>query len=126
MRKERQLGMWPLGTCYVKLIADYSSGNGSFALWPDSGVPEIWVGLTGPYWSGTLDVLLHEALELSFTQIGRRYAPSPDIAKSHAGYLFSMNHEEFSDGVARCAGFLMHAIPALHKEWKDSRKKKAG
>jgi hypothetical protein len=125
MNKPRKIGVYPLGLHSVELWVDPNSSDGRFDLWPNREVghlPRIQVGLARKEWHETVAVLMHEALEFASVQNGARFLPSPDYADSSGGYLFSMDHEQFADLVARAAEFITPALPELSKAWKKGRK----
>lgn len=122
--KDKVLGTWDLGIHSVKLIVSPTGYDGHFKLFPKEKIPEISIGLMQRHWPHTLEVLLHEALELSFVQIGRRYNPAPDYGNSSASFIFVANHEEFTEAVSRAGQFVAQTSPALEKAWKSNAKQR--
>lgn len=122
MNKPKKLGTYHLGLHTVNVFVEAEGLDGSFRIWPGSGIPEITVGLGQMHWSRVVEVFLHEVLELSFVQAARRFSPDPDFAQSHAGYSFFTTHEEFADIVSRVGQIVAEALPDLSKEFKRVRK----
>jgi hypothetical protein len=119
------VGQYDLGTRRINLFINRTDGNGCFTLRPKGGVSEIEVGIDQRNgWPAAMSVLLHEAFELSYVDVGARFNPSPDYAEDHAAYLFSMDHTKFGEATARVAWFLTDAIPDFASAWRKHRKSK--
>lgn len=117
MRKK--LGVFELGLHMVRLFAIHGTG-GAFRLLPDDGgFPFIEVGIDRNDWPFVVGILMHEAMELSAHTMGFRFLPACDVSCDNGGYMFLMDHAQFSEATARAAEFVAPAIPALEKLWKE-------
>lgn len=125
-RMVRKLGNYVLGIQKVDLYIDYQLPNANIKLWPeDASTAAITIGLKYK-WQDALDALIHEALELVTIQMGLRYIPNPCFANSAADFLFSMNHQQWQEMIARASLFLLETIPVVQKaaEARHGKKKK--
>jgi hypothetical protein len=121
-----KVGIYFLGTRKVTLYLNPKIGGGSFLTSaPPHELAEIVVGSNGNAWSMVVAILLHESLEFQFLETGNRYTPNPDYAVASDGYVFFMDHNGFSQAVARTADFLATALPDLRRVYtKASRPRK--
>jgi len=125
-RRGKAVGVWPLMTGYVELRYDRNVCGGEFSLWsPDKGVPYILVGGSEGRnsWAGVVGVFAHETFEYAMTHRGLRFFPSPDLAGSHAGYIFHMQHEQFAEVASEAGSYMALALPLLEKAWAFENKK---
>lgn len=115
-----------LGYRNVALFADPELLGGSFTMAPKAGVAEIVVGTRYDYWREVLEVLLHEATEFAFCDVNARFKQSPCVKDGHDGYLFSTNHDGFSDAVARAAMFVAASqkhLAKIHRQHVRARRR---
>jgi hypothetical protein len=117
-----------------KLVGTYRNGGrnvrlfwrrgegGSFIVAPTKRLPEITVGIDGQFWEDVVGWLIHEAAEMAAYDLSCRWTPSPDFSYESSGYLFVMNHNQFSDVLARAAMFISKALPDLAKIYKKQRR----
>jgi len=118
--KTKRVGYYEIGPTQVELVVKGGNGGGFDAGAKPGCVTQIWIGVDGE-WNEVVSVLLHEALEFCFMHAGLRYCPAPDYSDDNGGYLFSMDHTQFSEATARAGGFVAAAIPDLclqFKKWK--------
>lgn len=114
-----KVGRYELGTWTVTLYLNPNEGGGSFDAVSD-GI-EIVVGGKRP-WAGVVGVLVHEAMELCLSDMRARFKPDIDYADSADGYLFAMNHEQFSEACARVGIFVASCINDLCDAYRRSKR----
>ena len=117
MRKK--LGVFELGLHRVRLFATHGTGGAFSTLPGDNGPPQIEVGIDRNDWSFVVGILMHEAMEFSAHTMGFRFTPACDVACDNGGYMFLMDHTQFSEATARASEFVAAAIPVLEKHWKE-------
>lgn len=121
--KQVFIGVVQLGHEQVDVYLREGTG-GEFYTVPEKGrLPRIKVG-ADQCWKDVISVLSHEAMEFSMMRTECRFTPGSDFARDHAGYLFVMNHTQFSEANARTAWFLADAIPAAGAAYRKWKKKK--
>jgi hypothetical protein len=99
-------------------------GDAEFSMQPEDGKnARITVGLDDRWWV-VLSCLVHEITELTYTDMGRRMVPGPDVASDNGSYFFAMDHTQFSEATARVGLFLTLAAPDLQAKWKKNDRKK--
>lgn len=122
--KQKIVGSYYMGMTQVQIVLREGTG-GEFYLNPERGhIPRIKIGADQPNWGDVIAILLHEATEMLMTCSHCRYAPAPDYANDHAGYLFVMNHCMFSDVTARVGELLALSLPDLSRAWTKWKKPK--
>lgn len=121
--RQKIVGNYPLGPLNVQLVLREGTG-GEFWTNPDeAGVPLIKVGADHEGgWTRVVEITLHEALELVMTLRGHRLIREPDYAHDSAGFLFVMDHSQFSEVTAQTGMFLGAALPDLNRAYKKWRK----
>jgi hypothetical protein len=126
--KQKIVGHYSLGPESVQLVIREGVGGEFYANPGDGQCARIKVGVDEKSWTDVVCTLLHEAMEMAMTRIQCRYAPAPDYGQDHAGYLFAMNHPQFSEASARTGVFIAKALPDLSRaytKWtRDSRRKR--
>jgi hypothetical protein len=124
---KRRVGVYALGPASVELWVDDETASANFSLFVDGELgklPRIRVGTRRRTWHGVFETMMHEVVEMAMVQVCCRWAPNPDYATSNAGYLFVVNHEQFSDVVSRAAEFIADAGAPLLREFKRSARRK--
>lgn len=128
------LGDWDFGTQVISLLAHIGTASGSvcssFAQKKNApkayhskveGKNYITVGVNHHRWRHCLAVLMHEALEFAFMEMGLRFQYSPRWSDSHANYSFLMTHEQFSEAVDRSAEWIAFAQVEMAKVHKQTK-----
>ena len=116
------VGVYHCGGRNVKLFWRRGEG-GEFVVAPSKGgIPEITVGIDGDFWADVVAWLMHEAAEMAAYDLSCRWTPSPDFSYESSGYLFVMNHNQFSDVLARAAMLISKALPDLATIYKKQRR----
>jgi hypothetical protein len=114
--KQKIVGIFEFGYEQVQLVLREGTG-GEFYMIPEAGsLPRIKVGAhdTAGEWGSCLATLLHEVFEFAMLRADARFSPDHRVEpKSHADYLFVMDHEKFQVCCAKSAEFLVKAVPAL-------------
>lgn len=122
--RQKVIGVYEIGMDQVQLVIREGYG-GEFWLKPGTGViPRIKVGVDGTGWNEVVTTLLHEAMEMQMTKSHCRFSRDPDYGRDHGGYIFLMDHTQFSDVTARVASFMAEALPDLaiaFNRWKKKR-----
>jgi hypothetical protein len=125
--KQVVVGHYNLGPESVQLVIREGTG-GEFYANPGKGeCARIKLGVDGGQWADVVCTLLHETMEMAMTRICCRFAPAPDYGQDHAGYLFVMNHPQFSEASARVGVFITSALPDLsraYSKWRKTNKRK--
>lgn len=123
----KNLGRYDMGIRVVDLIADSDDFGAHFNLVSrrNKGMTTIHLGMKSIHWGKIVGILTHEITELVLTEMGLRYIPSPDLSEDNGGYLFSMNHTQFSEVTARVGLFLASALPDVRKYFDWLQKKRA-
>lgn len=97
-----KIGEYDLGIRMVVVTADPSISGGSFnCVSSDHGKAEIVVGFKCDKWQDVISIFMHEALEMAYSDLAVRFKPCPDFAGATDGYVFMMDHNRFSEAVAR-------------------------
>lgn len=105
----------------TKLIGKYELGLRDFKLYASthhcSGSAnlrncEIFVGCSAE-WKDTVNVLMHEALEVALIDNNCRYVPNMNYGQSDDQFMFIMSHPQFSQSVAQAAEFVTQVLPDL-------------
>lgn len=113
------VGNFSLGAEYCQLVFREGCG-GEFYFMPELGhVPRIKIGADCETWEKVLATLLHEAMELVLGRLRLRYIPQDDFGNDVHSYLLIVPHEKYSDACARVAKFLIEALPAAEKAWRE-------
>lgn len=125
------LGKWDFGDHIVGLLAMIGTGSGaihrSFAPAKDApkschskveDITYVVVGVDHSRWRYCLGILLHEIMELAFTEASCRFENAPRWSDSHANYTFMMTHEQFTEATERAALWLTFAQVEMAKAWK--------
>lgn len=116
--KQKTIGSFYMGRESVQLVLREGTG-GEFFMSPELGsIARIKVGAEHEEWDRVLAVLLHEAMELAYEKLGRRYDVTNDFSGDHSTYLFVVPHVAFSNACAMVAEFVAACSPGLKKEWK--------
>jgi len=118
--KQKIVGIYECGHEQIQLVLREGLG-GEFFSCPEKGsLPRIKVGAYGKLeWGQVVAALLHEVFEWSMFRQDHRYNPDNRVGvKSHADYLFVMNHEQFQNCSAKSAEFLTGCLPDLEIAWK--------
>ncbi len=105
--KPLKLGAYPLGFNFVDVWLDPKMWGGSFS-WASvrGGNTTIVIGIANEEYASTLAVTLHEAMELLSVEMGIRFTPSDGETEASDCYQFIMNHNQFSELLARTAKFI--------------------
>lgn len=117
------LGTFDAGMRFVDLYAR-PGGDAEFGMQPGKGknTARITVGIDNTWWI-VFSCLIHEITELTYTDMGLRLVPGPDISRDGGAYVFLSNHTQFSEATARVGLFLADAVPALQQYWRKKNKK---
>ena len=102
-----KLGTYPLGKQKI-IVHTNMSGDGSF-----SG-DQVTIGMDHN-WAETVNVCLHELLEMCCSDHGCRLGPDVDFGNSNDCYTFIMTHPQFAQIVGSVALCLVHLLPDLAK-----------
>lgn len=119
------LGTYRLGDTWVRVFVCPNELGGSVFPRPhDKGTPKVTVGLNYP-WPKVISILLHEALELTFSSLSCRLNYDANwISGNAAEYTFLMDHQQFTEAVARVGEFLTEVVPPLQKAHTTFTRKK--
>ena len=102
----------------IRAEFDPTLDGASFDLRPDdNGLPLIVIG-NAQSWERLVGYVMHESMELAANLIQCRFEPSNDLGREASGYLFVMNHVQFSHVVAASASLLVTLTPKLKPVWK--------
>jgi len=120
--KEKVVGFYRIGLENVQVCMRDGDG-GEFYYFPDNGsLPKIVIGADGEF-EEVLAVFIHEVMEISMCRLGLRYIGSEDMSNDHSGYLFVLNHPQFSDICNRLALAIVMIQKDIKKLWKNWHKK---
>jgi hypothetical protein len=119
---KKTVGIYDLGLHAVKLILDFSKEGGHFTTDSKEHICEITVG-ANQRWEYVMQVLMHEAFELSLLEVRGRFRYTPDNAGSSDSYVFHFDHNQFSEAAARVGTFVSECLPAMGKVYNKFRKK---
>lgn len=118
------VGIYQLGFRMVRLIADFTTANGSVMVCPDDhSLPQVIVGCDAP-WEEVIGTMLHEAYELSFIDLNTRYKNRPSWSDESSDFIFVMTHNQLSETCERVGSFIEQALPELNKVYFKRVKKK--
>ncbi len=121
--KQKVVGQYYIGYEFVEIVLRKGDG-GEFWVTPERGhIPRIKIGADVKHWKDIVVVLLHEATELVLCRLKCRYTCKDDMGSSHSSYLFSLDHGQFCDTMARIGDLITDCLLPLHKEWKKWKKK---
>ena len=113
------VGAFPLGCIAVDLYALTHQFGGCFFTNPDGKAPpRIKVSIEYDRWDSVVEVLLHEALELSMSLKSLRYERS-GVAGDASSYTFLFDHTQFVDLCDCAASFITPAMPRLATIHRD-------
>jgi hypothetical protein len=116
------LGSYDAGMHFVDLYAR-SGGDAEFRMQPEKGKnARITVGIDACWWV-VFSSLTHEITELTYTDMGLRMVPGPDISRDNGNYTFVMTHTQYSEAMARVGLYLSMAVPDLQQYWKKKQPK---
>jgi len=119
--KQKVIGSYLIGGEYAELVLREGTG-GEFYLTPEEGhIPRIKVGADYSDWQDVLGVLIHEAVEMALARVKCRYTPEDDFGDDHLGFLFVVEHKDFSDACSRAGMFIAAAQDDLRREWKKRK-----
>ncbi len=120
--KQKFVGTYELGHENIDIYLREGTG-GEFYTTPEEGrLPRIKIGYDYKQFYGVLNVLIHEALELSLDRLRCRCEPSADLSLDHAQYIFIVNHVLFSEACMQLAMLIRQCEHDLFKAWKIWRK----
>lgn len=123
--KQTYVGTFRCGHTNVDLYALPEESGGYFYGCPDEkSCARIKVGLRHGCWDQVIAVLMHETLELVFSDMRLRFEHAAALASDHAAYLFVMDHCQFTEAVASAAMFITEAVPKLAKLWQRRHRRK--
>ena len=115
--RQKIIGIFSLGFEDCELVLREGTG-GEFYNCPGKGeIPRVKIGADVKEWRDLVAVLLHEAMEFALNRLRCRYSCSYDFGNDAGGYIFVLDHPQFSDCCARAAEFLALSLPVLAKEW---------
>ena len=121
--KQVIIGIYDIGYEQIELVLREGTG-GDFWNVPERGhIARIKVGADQKEWRVVVGALLHESFELVANRLQLRYDCSDDMGRDHAGYVFVMPHNKFSDCCQKTAEFLAKALPDLARAWKKWNRK---
>lgn len=125
----KKLGEYQLGLNTVHVYTDSESSCGSFTTFGRDNQHELTIGLNKRgAWGDVIGITLHELVEHEAVCMGLRFTKDPDFAGGSDGAWFHMNHEQFSEVIARAGIALSNIIPdlaaAYRKHTRPHRKKK--
>jgi hypothetical protein len=129
MNKWDQLGTFELNHEKIDLFVDRESDGGAFNLNPEEKPRGyIRIGLLYDDWDACLDTLLHEVYEYQLARMGCRYDSTNSTGTTMDGFLFVLDHQQFTHMHCVAASFLNLTInrlkQAYHKHAKTLRKDK--
>lgn len=113
--KQKIVGVYECGYEQIQLVLREGTG-GEFYSCPEKGsLPRIKVGAgVQDGWRDIVSTLMHEITEFAFWRQDCRFYPDNRISpRSHADYLFVMNHEKFNDCITKVGEFVTLALPDL-------------
>lgn len=116
----KKIGRYHLGIRDVDVYGRKGTGGEFFSASESNGIAEIHIGLSDKPWPGIVNALLHEAMELTLSDMRCRWRPTPDYSNDHSNYFFVATHEQFSEALGRVAYFLSESLPELAKVYKRS------
>lgn len=120
--KEKIIGVYSYQLGQVEIVAR-AGIEAEFQFISRAGsCPRITVGFDAT-WSRVVGYLFHEVFEFLMATALFRYECSEDLGKDQGGYLFLMNHGQFSDICTKAAMILSQALPDAAREHEDWRKK---
>lgn len=113
-QKSFKLGSYPIGFNYVDLWLDPHLWGGSFS-WAREvgGNTKMVIGIADEKYGNTLAVTMHEAVEMCAVEMGLRFTPSDGEIEASDCYRFIMDHNQFSEVLARAAQFICAIQPDL-------------
>lgn len=82
------------------------------------GLNYLIVGLNHPSWGRCLATFLHEAMEFAMMQKQVRYENAESYSRSHGGYVFMFDHEQYSDMMERVGVFTARAQVPMNQAWR--------
>ncbi len=122
--EEKLVGNYLLGGMIVQIYC-MDEWGGDFYNAPDKvSPPKIRVGFGSQEWDRVVTALLHEMMEFEMHKNGLRYDRSNDYSNDHGGYIFMMNHPQFSDICGRVAATLTSVLPVLAVEFRKYKEQK--
>jgi hypothetical protein len=105
----------------VELFAIAGDSGGSFSCAGPAAV--ITVGIGYESWWRVVNVLLHEAAEMAAMEMGTRFSMEPDYSGGSDTWRFFMDHNQFSEVIARAANFAAACLPDLARVYNATRRK---
>ena len=113
------VGKYYLGDTAILLKADVEENGGSFVReCDDNGYVSVVVGLNTKSWGRGIGYLVHELTELASRDVRGCYSRIPDYALASDGYLFVMDHEQFSEVTMRVGLMLSECLPKLAEAYR--------
>jgi hypothetical protein len=120
----KKVGRYHLGIRDVDLYWRRGTGGDFDCAAKPGGLAELVVGIDAEHWDEVVAALLHEAEEMTLTDLCCRFRPTPDYGASQGGYLFVLDHEQFCEAMGRVAVLVAGALPALAAAYKKNRKQR--
>jgi hypothetical protein len=115
------------GSHNVDVYVVPNEGGGSYYCAPDEkSLPRIEVGIDyrKDEWWRCVTVLMHETFEYVIArQLNCRFMPCGEYASNMAEYRFVMDHQQFSEAVARVSNFTVIVLPILAERFNKQFKK---
>lgn len=118
------LGSFQLGNEDVRVFVMPKTIGGNVYNFSTRGCPKIEIGIEEEKWSCVVEVLLHEAWELAAMRMGCRYKKTDRFSRSHADYLFQMDHEQMTEIACHVAYFMVLVMPPLKSAWLRNKASK--
>ena len=94
------------------------AGGDVFGRPDDKSRPRINIGLNHSSWWGVVGWVMHEAMEWSLDNERARYIHAGEHASGSDQYIFSFDHNQFSEAVARVAYLLTPLLPVLSDAYR--------
>lgn len=117
------IGKIQIGLGAYDVVADPNSDGGWFRIHRPGRTGCVCVGVDAGCFAQVLAVFLHEVQEA--TMVGMRLGLSPDFDRSPSNgdcRVFHLNHEQFTEVVARAAWAADQVLPDLRRAWAAAGK----
>ena len=115
----QKIGIFKFGYSWVEIHLRKGTG-GEFLLQQVENVgapPLVTVGICENYseyrFENIKAILLHELFEFAMAQNKSRFAASSDFSQGSAGWIFVMDHTQFSDCCQKVAGIMYECWPKI-------------
>jgi len=121
----KKLGTYQLGWRWVDVYLNPNEAGAEFQVMPGGkgSNARIILGLGQPQIESAWGNLNHESLEMTLTLLGCRWRPDDQFSCDASDtYVFSFNHDMFSEAVAQSSVFTWLVKDDFEKAWKKHHK----